>query len=106
LFRKWREAPEVQVNPSAARRTLAVGEKTLLVEWTMQKGAEVPLHDHEHEQIGYVVAGAIDLTIGDDTQRLEPGDGYVAPPGVRHGAVALEDSRVVDVFAPVREDYK
>lgn len=95
----------MQAAPGAVRRTLAVGERTLLVEWSMQKGAEVALHQHEYEQIGYLVSGAIAMTIGDETVRLSPGDGYVAPGGVKHGATALEDSRIVDVFHPARQDY-
>lgn len=105
MFRKWTDAKAVEAALSATRRTLAVGEKTLLVEWTLLKGSAVHLHQHEYEQIGYVASGAIEMTIGDQKQRLNPGDGYVAPGGVPHGATAIEDSRVVDVFAPVRPDY-
>jgi quercetin dioxygenase-like cupin family protein len=105
LFRKWAEAKAVEAAPGATRRTLAVGEKTLLVEWTILKGGEVVLHNHEYEQIGYLISGAIDMTIAGETQRLAPGDGYVAPGGTMHGAVAVEDSRIVDVFHPARKDY-
>lgn len=105
VFKKHSEAQPVQATPGAVRRTLAVGERTLLVEWRMAKGSEVPLHQHEYEQAGYLVSGQIEMTIGGVTQRLEPGDGYVAPPGVPHGAVAQEDSVIVDIFSPVRPDY-
>ncbi len=105
MFKKHGEAKPVQAAPGAVRRTLAVGERTLLVEWTMAKGAEVRLHQHEYEQAGYLVSGGIDMTIGDETQHLGPGDGYVAPPGVPHGAVAQVDSVIVDIFSPVRPDY-
>ncbi|MCL4464839.1 MAG: cupin domain-containing protein [Chloroflexi bacterium] len=106
MFRKWSEGVAVEAVPGAVRRTLAVGEKTLLVEWQIRGGAEVPLHQHPHEQTGYLVSGAGDMTIGEETRRLQQGDAYVAPGGVPHGLVAVEDCRIVDVFAPVREDYK
>ncbi len=105
MFKKRSEAKPVQAAPGAVRRTLAVGERTLLVEWSMAQGAEVKLHQHEYEQIGYLVSGGIDMTIGDETQHLNPGDGYVAPPGVPHAAVASMDSVIVDIFSPVRPDY-
>jgi quercetin dioxygenase-like cupin family protein len=105
LFRKWAEVDPVRLPHGPARRTLAVGEKTLLVEWSLPKGTSVDLHQHDHEQAGYVVAGSIEMTIGNETCVLRPGDGYVAPGGALHGATAIEDSRVVDIFAPVREDY-
>ena len=106
LFRKREQLAPVEAAPGAVRRTMAVGDRTLLVEWQMQKGASIPLHQHEHEQIGYLVSGSIDMTVGEETRRLGPGDGYVAPSGLAHGALAHEDSRIVDVFSPVREDYR
>ena len=105
MYGKRSEAKAVEAAPGAIRRTLAVGERTLLVEWEMRKGSEVKLHQHDYEQIGYLASGSIDMMIGDVTRRLEPGDGYVAPPNVVHGALAREDSRIGDVFAPVRPDY-
>ncbi|MHB1005477.1 MAG: cupin domain-containing protein [Chloroflexota bacterium] len=105
MYGKNSAAKVVEAAPGAIRRTLAVGERTLLVEWAMLKGAEVKLHQHDYEQIGYLASGSIDMIIGDETRRLEPGDGYVAPPNVIHGAIAQADSRIVDVFSPVRPDY-
>lgn len=106
MFRKWQEGIPVEAAPGAIRRTLAVGDKTLLVEWRIDKGATVPLHQHPHEQTGYLADGEMDMTIGEETLRMLPGDGYVAPGGVPHGMVAIKDCRIVDVFAPVREDYR
>ena len=106
LFRKWDEAKSVEAVPGATRRTMAVGDRTLLVEWRIAQGAAVPLHTHEYEQIGYMASGSGTMTIGEQAQELKPGDGYCVPSGVPHGLVASEDCCVVDVFAPVREDYK
>lgn len=105
MFRKWSEAKPVQAGVGTVRRTMAVGEKTLLVEWSLEQGHEVPLHQHEYEQIGYVVSGCIEMRIGEEMRRLEPGDGYVALANVPHGAAALVDSKVIDIFSPVRPDY-
>lgn len=106
MFRKWSEAVPVEAAPGAIRRTLAVGDKTLLVEWRIRKDATVPLHQHPHEQTGYLAEGEMDMTIGEETRRMLPGDGYLAPGGVPHGMVAIADCLIVDVFSPVREDYR
>ena len=106
MFKKWSQAEAVEAAPGAFRRTLAYGDKTLLVEWRILKGSGIPMHQHPHEQTGYLVAGVFEMTIGEETCRLEPGDGYAAVGGVPHGGTAVEECRIVDIFAPVREEYK
>jgi quercetin dioxygenase-like cupin family protein len=88
------------------RRTLGWGDRTLLSEVTLDKDGIVPLHDHPHEQIGYVARGALEFTIGDQKVVLRAGDAYVIPGGTPHAVRAIEDSLAIDVFAPVREEYK
>jgi hypothetical protein len=51
---------------------VSFGERTLLVEFRLQKGAVLPKHKHGHEQTGYLVSGRMDLTIGNETRRQEP----------------------------------
>jgi len=60
-------------------KTLVYGEKTLLAEFKLEKGALLPKHRHPHEQTGYLVSGRIDLTIGDATHRAGPGDSWCIP---------------------------
>jgi quercetin dioxygenase-like cupin family protein len=87
------------------QKTLIHGEKTLMAEFRLDKGAILPRHSHPHEQTGYLVAGRMDLTIGERTFRVEPGDSWCIPGGVEHQALAFDDSVAVEVFSPVREDY-
>jgi quercetin dioxygenase-like cupin family protein len=86
-------------------KTLVYGEKTLLAEFKLDKGAVLPRHKHPHEQTGYLVSGRIDLTIGGTTHQAAPGDSWCIPGDVEHNAVAYEDSVAIEVFSPVREDY-
>ena len=86
-------------------KTLVYGEKTLLAEFKLEKGALLPKHNHPHEQTGYLVSGRIDLTIGDVTHQAMPGDSWCIPANVDHHAVALENSVAIEVFSPRREDY-
>jgi quercetin dioxygenase-like cupin family protein len=86
-------------------KTLVYGEKTLLTEFKLEKGAVLPRHKHPHEQTGYLVSGRMDLTIGDATHHVWPGDSWCIPGSIDHNAVAREDSVAIEVFSPVREEY-
>ena len=87
------------------QKTLVYGEKTLLAEFRLEQGAVLPKHSHPHEQTGYLVAGRLDLTIGEATYRVEPGGSWCIPGNVEHSAVARENSVAIEVFSPVREEY-
>ena len=86
-------------------KTLVHGEKTLMVEFQMQKGALLPRHSHPHEQTGYLVSGRMDLTINAETLSVNPGDSWCIAANIEHNAVILEDTIAVEVFSPVRKDY-
>lgn len=86
-------------------KTLVYGDKTLLTEFRLAGGNELPRHAHLYEQTGYLVKGRVRIHIGDESFDAEPGDGWTIPGHVEHGAESLEDSVVVEVFSPVREDY-
>jgi quercetin dioxygenase-like cupin family protein len=86
-------------------KSLVWGDRTLLTEVRLAQGAVVPVHDHAHEQTGYLVSGRLEFTIDGATWVAGPGDSWSLAGGLAHGARALEDCVVVEVFAPVREDY-
>lgn len=67
----------------------------------------MPEHAHDHEQLGYVLDGRAELVIDGVAHVLGPGDAYVVPSGVRHFARTADEGCVMlDVFAPVREDFR
>jgi quercetin dioxygenase-like cupin family protein len=72
----------------------------------IDEGASFPRHQHPHEQTVNVLEGQLELTVGDETHVLSAGASYVIPPDVPHAGRALTACRVLDVFAPAREDYK
>jgi len=94
-----------QVADGVHLKTLAHGEKTLLCEFRIQKGGRVPEHSHPHEQTGYLVSGRLKFIVGDETFEADPGDSWCLHGDVVHAAEVLEDSVMVEVFSPVREDY-
>src|SRR6202035_248268 len=87
------------------RRVLAYNEKLFLAEHEMVKGWVGMVHSHPHDQIVYVVHGHLMVSCQGKTLEIRTGDTFVVRGGVEHGASALEDSLVVDVFTPYREDY-
>ena len=80
------------------------GDGMTLAHWEFEEGTVLPAHEHPHEQIALVVEGRLELTVGDRTRTLEAGEAAVIPSNVRHGARAVTRCRVVDSFAPKRED--
>ena len=86
-------------------KTLVHGQKTLMAEFRLAKGVELPAHQHPQEQTGYLVSGRIDLTIDGIRHAVHPGDSWCIPGGAVHSALACEDSVALEVFSPVREDY-
>ena len=71
----------------------------------IKAGSDLPSHRHQHEQITYIIEGQLDMIIGGKSCSLTEGMYYVIPSNVLHGAVAVTDCKVIDVFNPVREDY-
>lgn len=83
------------------------GNKMLLSIVDLTANSVAPLHNHPHEQVGTIVSGKFEMTIGGETRWLKPGDTYIVPGGVEHGGRAGDiPTRVMDIFSPVREDYQ
>jgi mutator protein MutT len=86
-------------------KTMVYGEKTHMCEFRLRKGSMLPDHSHPHEQTGLVVSGRIIINIDGKDFDAGPGDAWCIAGGVKHRAEIIEDSIVVEVFSPVREDY-
>lgn len=74
--------------------------------WTFEAGTSFGMHSHPHEQISHCEAGTFELTVGEDVFPMEPGAVVFIPPNVPHGGRAITACRIIDVFHPVREDYR
>ena len=74
--------------------------------WNIDAGAALPDHKHPHEQVVNIIEGELELTLAGKTELIRPGTVVVIPPGVPHAGKARTDCRVIDVFHPVREDYR
>jgi quercetin dioxygenase-like cupin family protein len=103
-FDKLAAVPEEEITDHIRRRVVS-GKQGTLVYWRMKSGARAAAHKHPHEQIVFMVSGAMDFRIGEEKRTMRAGDVAVIPGGVEHEGFFPEDTEVVDFFAPVREDF-
>jgi unsaturated pyranuronate lyase len=99
------EVPGFSPIPGLVMQAVTGGK--LMANWvTIEPHREVPRHQHPHEQLGIMLEGALELTLGEETRLLRPGDAYTIPPNLPHSARTYDDGCVVlDIFTPPREDY-
>jgi quercetin dioxygenase-like cupin family protein len=86
-------------------KSLIHGKLTHMTKVILKKGSFIPSHDHPHEQTGILLTGRVNLNLNGDTFIAIPGDHWSIPGSVEHSAQALEDSELIEVFSPIREDY-
>ena len=101
---KWDTVAVEQLTDNIRRRMI-VGVNEMLVRWELNKGAVVARHSHPHEQIVVMVQGKLRLIVGDAETIMGQDDIVVIPPDTPHEAHALEDTVVIDIFSPPREDF-
>lgn len=100
------ELTETEMLPGVARRAVYL-EHTMLTFFEFEPGSIVPKHSHPHEQITYVLQGAMEFCLGDEMRVLRAGDGVCCPSGMPHSAVVLDEPTVaLDAWYPPREEYK
>ena len=87
------------------RRILAHGPEMMMVENEFATGDTAPEHEHYHAQITYVIEGAMEFVVNGEKQVLRKGDSTFIAPHAVHSAVAVENSLIIDMFAPMREDF-
>lgn len=100
------DSEQVEMLAGVHRRTMATTDEAMLCEFFLEKDSCVPEHGHMNDQVGYIVYGKLEMTIGGVVHMLFPGDSYAVPGGVRHSARALQDTLAIDVFSPPRNDYR
>jgi len=105
MFKKKDDQPYRKALDGVSFKSLAHGQKTHLTEFRLEKGSQIPVHSHPHEQTGYLVSGKMRFTIAGEAFDTEPGCAWSIPGLVEHGVEVLEDCLVIEVFSPAREDY-
>ncbi len=104
---RWEDLPRERLNAQLERRIIT-GEKAMLTHVYLQKGCVVPMHQHENEQITYILEGSMHFwfhTTDAVPVLIRAGEVFVIPANVPHQAEALADTLDVDIFAPPRADW-
>jgi quercetin dioxygenase-like cupin family protein len=104
-FVELSDLPLRQIWESVAVRTVD-GERLTLGIVELDPNAFVPEHRHDHEQLGMVLHGSVEFRVGEEKRELGPGGTWRIPSNVPHEVhVGPEGAVVIDVFAPVRQDW-
>jgi quercetin dioxygenase-like cupin family protein len=91
--------------PGAQARFVHTDNMTIAY-WDFEPNVILPEHAHPHEQVANRVEGCFELTVEGEAMRLQPGSIVVIPPGATHSGRSITACRIIDVFHPVREDFR
>ena len=101
---RWDEIALVKVTEMISQKIIP-GEREMLAQIYLKRGALVPMHSHESEQMTYILQGALRFLVGDEEIIVREGEVLHIPAWTAHQAEALEDTFELDVFSPVRQDW-
>jgi quercetin dioxygenase-like cupin family protein len=104
---RWQSMAKEELSPSIGRKMIT-GERMMIAQIFLKKGCVVPRHQHENEQITYVLEGALRFHLGEggaEEITVRAGEVLTIPPNLPHTAEALEDTLDVDIFDPPRQDW-
>jgi quercetin dioxygenase-like cupin family protein len=101
---RWDEIALEKITEMVSQKIVR-GEREMLAQIYLKRGALVPMHSHDSEQMTYVLQGALKLLVAGDEVTLRDGEVLHIKPGVAHQVEALDDTFVLGVFSPVRRDW-
>jgi quercetin dioxygenase-like cupin family protein len=101
---RWDEIALEKITEMISQKIVA-GEREMLAQIYLKRGALVPMHAHESEQMTYILQGALKFMVGHEEVVVREGEVLHIPPHVPHQAEALEDTLELDVFSPIRRDW-
>jgi len=104
---RWDDMPKTEMKPGLHRRFVST-ERMMVAHIYLDEGSVVPLHEHENEQVTYILEGALRFWLGEDQSEVidvHAGEVLHIPSGVPHRAEALEKTVDMDIFCPPRQDW-
>ena len=105
VFQQFADIKTKEIAPGFFSKLIHTANNTInFIE--VAAGNSVPDHAHIHEQLSFVIEGQFQLTVNGEVQLLDASMFAVIPSNVRHSGLAITDCKLIDVFSPVREDYR
>ena len=101
---RWGEIALEKITEMISQK-LVVGERGMLAQIYLKRGALVPMHSHESEQMTYILQGSLKVIVGGEAMTVCEGEVLHVPSWIPHQAEALEDTFELDIFSPVRVDW-
>jgi quercetin dioxygenase-like cupin family protein len=101
---RWDEIALEKVTEMISRKIVS-GEREMLAQIYLKRGALVPMHAHESEQMTYILQGALRFLIAGEEITVREGEVLHIPSRMPHQAEALEDTLELDVFSPIRPEW-
>ncbi len=101
---RWDEIALEKITEMVSRKVVT-GERQMLAQTYLKRGALAPMHAHESEQMTYVLQGALKFLVEGEEITVREGEVLHIPPSVPHQAEALEDTLQLDVFSPSRAEW-
>jgi quercetin dioxygenase-like cupin family protein len=101
---RWDEIALEKITEMMSQKVVA-GDRQMLAQIYLKRGAQVPLHAHESEQMTYILQGMLRVIVGGEEITVREGEVLHIPSNVPHQSEALEDTFELDVFSPVRADW-
>jgi quercetin dioxygenase-like cupin family protein len=101
---RWDEIALEKVTEVISRK-IVTGERAMLSQIYLKRGALVPMHKHESEQLTYVMQGALRFLVGGEEAIVRDGEVLVIPSWIEHQVEALDDTLTLDLFSPIRQDW-
>src|SRR5258705_12296565 len=104
IHHRWSEIEPEQINATIARQYIT-GDRVTIARFELKRGGIVPRHEHENEQVSVVLSGTLLFKIDGREITVRAGEVMQIPGQVAHEVEGLEDTLVMDVFSPGRQDW-
>ena len=82
-------------------RKVVTGDSLTLAQVYLKRGAHVPLHHHDKEQMVYVLKGRVRWLVAGQEMIVTEGEVLRVPSGVMHQADALDDTFQISIVSEV-----
>jgi len=101
---RWDEIALEKITEMMSQKVIA-GQREMLAQIYLKRGALIPLHEHESEQMTYILQGSLRFHVAGEEVIVREGEVLHIPAGVPHQAEALEDTFELDIFSPIRNEW-
>jgi len=105
IFKNLNDIEQKELVPGFKVRFIH-SENMTFAYWDIKKGSLLPDHSHPHEQVVTMMEGKFELTVENEIKLIQNGDVVVIPSNATHSGKAITNSKILDVFYPIRKDYQ